>query len=546
VKGVRLACAVLIVALATLRVARAQMPDVTPPTPPPGAPSPDAGTGSASPGEQSPDLSRVQTEKLSKLRSVALSGPVDPRQYRLGPGDVLVLQLWGAVSRTIPLEIGPEGTVLLPGAGSVRVDGWTLEQARDRLLDRMRPQFRHVSMDLRLGQPRTFLVYVTGRVRVPGPLEASGANRVADLLSPAALDEDASRRHIDLLHRDGTRETADLELFLRTGNASLNPWLRDGDVLRVPAAVDFAWAQGALAEPGRYELGPSDSVLTLLRLAGDPLPSAEAGRAMLVRFATATQPESLWFSLPDVYSGKTNVPVQEGDRLYVYFIPRYHEQQEATIVGEVQRPGTFPIAEGRTRLSYLVQAAEGFLPTADLSAIRVHRRNPNAGERDPELDRLLRLSRNELTASEYEKMRTRLAELREDYRIDWNRLQREKDLDLLLRDGDIVRVEPLVSSIRVDGEVARPGILAYARGLDVVDYVREAGGFTERAWRGKVRVTRAVTGQTLLARNVRSLDPGDFIWVPEKPDVTVWQQAREVLTALASIATVVIAIRSVR
>ena len=55
-----------------------------------------------------------------------------------------------------------------------------------------------------------------------------------------------------------------------------------------------------------------------------------------------------------------------------------------------------------------------------------------------------------------------------------------------------------------------------------------------------------MTGQTLLARNVRTLDPGDFVWVPEKPDVTVWQQSREVLTALAQIATVIIAIRTVR
>lgn len=545
----RAAAAVLLaLVMVAPRIASGQSdtPATAPATPSSGAPTgTDVPGATMTPGEQSPE-GRLQTEKLARIHTVSLAGAVDPQTYRLGPGDVLVLQLWGAVSRTIPLEIGPEGTVLLPGAGSMRVDGWTLAQARETLLARMRPQFRHVNMDLRLAEPRTFRVYLTGRVRAPGPVDAMGSSRVADLVTPAVLGADASRRHITLLHRDGTREMVDLDLFLKTGNDALNPWLRDGDVIQVPAAVDFVWVEGAVADPGRYELGPRDSLVTLLKLAGDPLPSAEAGRAMLIRFVSATRAESLWFSLPEVYTGKSNVPLEEGERLYVYFIPRYHEQQEATVTGEVVRPGTFPIIEGRTRLSYLVGAAEGFLPTADLSAIRVHRRNPAAGEHDPELDRLLRLSRNELTASEYEKLRTRLAELREDYRIDWNRLQREKDLDLLLRDGDIVRIEPLVSSIRIDGEVARPGILAYAHGLNVGDYVREAGGFTERAWRGKVRVTRAVTGQTLLARNVPRLDPGDFVWVPEKPDVTAWQQVREVLTAVASIATVVIAIRSVR
>jgi len=401
-------------------------------------------------------------------------------------------------------------------------------------------------MDVRLLVPRTFRVYVTGRVRAPGPVSANGASRVADVLPLAAMLEDASHRRIILRHRDDGTEVADLDLFLRHGDERLNPWLRDGDVIEVPTATDFVFVQGAVAQPGKYELGPEDSLLTLLHLSGEPLPSAEAGRALLVRFSTPTRPESLWVGLADVYSRKTNPALEEGERLYIYFVPRYHEQQEATILGEVQRPGTYPIAEGRTRLSYLVAASDGFLPTADLSAIHVHRRNPASGEHDPELDRLLRLSRNEQTASEYEKLRTKLAELREDYRVDWNRLQSEKNLDLLLRDGDVVRVEPLVNSIRIDGEVRRPGIMSYVRGRDVGDYVSEAGGFTERAWRGKVRVTRAVTGQTLLARNVRSLDPGDFVWVPEKPDVTIWQQAREVLTALASIATVVIAIRSVR
>ena len=215
-------------------------------------------------------------------------------------------------------------------------------------------------------------------------------------------------------------------------------------------------------------------------------------------------------------------------------------------VGEVRRPGTFPIAEGETRLSEMVSAAGGFLPGADLSAIRVHRASTMAAEKDPELDRLLRLSRSELTASEFEVLRTRLASLREDYRVDWARLQADRNLDLLLRDGDLVRVERLVSSVRVDGEVRRPGLFNYEPGQSVEDCVAQAGGFTDRAWRSKIRVTRAVTGQTLLARNISRLDPGDFVWVPEKPDRTQWDQLQQLLTALAQVATIVIAVRSVR
>src|SRR5439155_20095402 len=121
-----------------------------------------------------------------------------------------------------------------------------------------------------------------------------------------------------------------------------------------------------------------------------------------------------------------------------------------------------------------------------------------------------------------------------------------KDLDLLLKDGDVVRVERLVPSIRIDGEVRHPGILTFQRGLRIQDYVQQAGGFTDRAWASRIRVTRVVTGQTLPARNVRALDPGDFVWIPERPDKTAWDDSREILTALAQVATVLIAIKSVK
>lgn len=475
-----------------------------------------------------------------------LSGPIDPATYRVGPGDVLLLQFWGRLTQSTPLEIGPEGTIMVPSGGTVPVDGMTLLQVREEVLRRLRGRFVGVNMDLRLARPRIFRLYATGLVRSPGPIDASGGQRVGDVLSPAVLADGASLRRIEVRHRDGTQEICDLELFLTTGLSTLNPWVRDGDILYVPAATEQVWVEGAVARPGRYELGIRDSLLTLLRLAAEPIPAAEVDRVLLVHFKDPLTPDSTWLSLSAIYTRRSNYPLADGDRLYVYYIPQFHQQHEASIVGEVRRPGTYPIIEGRTRLSYMVQQAYGFLPAADLSSIRVHRRNPGSGEKDPELERLLRLSRNELTVTEYGILQTKLAGAREDYRVDWSRLQGNADLDLLLRDGDVVRVERLVSSIRVDGEVRRPGILNFVAGKKVEDYVKQAGGYTGRAWSGKVRVTRAVTGQTLLARNVRALDPGDLVWVPEKPDVTTWEQAKDVLTALAGVATIVIAIRSVR
>ena len=498
--------------------------------------------GSIGPGEQGAAALFLLPGRNLQI----LPGPVAPEIYRLGPGDILLLNLWGRVSRSVPIEVSPEGTIMVPEVGTVRVAGRTLEAVSGEVLALLSTRYRGVSMDVRLARPRSFRVYLTGELRHLGPAEANGTQRAADVLLPHILSYGASSRRIEVRHHDGTVELADLDLFLQIGDDSFNPWLRDGDVIQVPTATEFVWAQGAVARPGRYELGVRDSLRTLLRLAGGPLPAAELGRVLLIRFKNAFLPESLWFNLEDVYARRFNPPLEDGERCYVYYVPRYHEQHEVAVLGEVQRPGVYPIREARTRLSHVITSAGGFQSSADLSAIRVHRRSPATGEKDPELDRLLRLSRNDLTATEYEVLRTKLAGLREVYRVDWTRLQSDKDLDLLLRHGDTVRVERLLSSIRVDGEVRRPGIITYVPGQRVEDYVAQAGGFTNRAWRGKVRVTRAVTGQTLLARNVRTLDPGDFVWVPEKPDVTVWQQSKEILTSLAEVATVIIAIRSLR
>lgn len=492
-------------------------------------------------------LSRTSEDPLLRNPPPPIAGPIDPKIYRVGPGDLIQIQVSGRVSRNWLLAVGPEGYLLIPGTGSTRVTGRTLAEARTDITKIMESRFRGVDVEVRLGRPRTFQISLTGQVKSPGGALAIGSSRVSDVLTEGTLLENASRRRITVDHADGTREIADLDVFTRIGDPTLNPYLRDGDVITVPVATDFIYAMGAFARPQRFELGPRDSLITLFHLAGDPIPAADVNRALLLRWKDPLTPESLWVHLDDVYSRRMNPALQEGDRIYLYYLAQYHLQHEAVIFGEVNRPGPYPIVEGRHHLSDLVSSAGGFLSTADLSAINVHRHAPGSNEKDPELDRLLRLSRDQLTMSEYDALNTKLAGLREGYRVDWNRLKANpRDLDLLLRDGDIVTVDRLVNSIRIDGQVKRPGILTFRSGQAVKDYIQQAGGFTDRAWGSRVRVTRAVTGQTLPAANVKSLDPGDFVWVPEKPDKTALDHFRDTLTALAQVATVIIAIRSIR
>jgi len=207
-------------------------------------------------------------------------------------------------------------------------------------------------------------------------------------------------------------------------------------------------------------------------------------------------------------------------------------------------PGAYPIASNQDHLSDLIRWAGGFGPMANRSAVYLVRASNDPPGGDVEFDRLLRLSRGEMTESEYTTLRTKLAERKNSFRIDFKGLQKaDPDVDPLLSHQDVVRVDPLLLSVRVDGEVKRPGLVDFTPGRTWGQYVQLAGGFTDRASHGTVRVSRQVTGQVIQAKSVHEIQPGDFIWVPERRDVGVWQVLRDVVGVASQVAVIVIVAR---
>lgn len=493
--------------------------------------SPDAG---ARPGVGAPAVARDL--------GTSLPGVVDPELYHVGPGDQLTLWLWGAISRSVPLLVGPEGEVVIPEIGTVYVTGLSLAEARREIVGRVRRSLRGLDVDVQLSRLRTFRVYVTGAVLTPGPLSATGASRVVDLLADSLLSANASRRHIELRRANGDRIIVDLLRFQITGKMGDGTYLREGDVVHVPFATRFIGAWGAVASPGLFELGPSDSISTLLDLAGGVLPKALGDEVKLVRWRGTAARESVAVRLADGgVSG--DIALRDGDQLYVLQHPGWHESMQVWVLGRVPREGVFPIRAGQTRLTEVVAAAGGLLDDADRSAIRLSRGMPGT-QADPEFERLLRLSRGEMTESEYESFRARLAARSPDVRVDWELIDGgRRDLDLLLQDGDVIRVERRTNAVRVDGQVRRPGLVPYAAGRPVAWYIEQAGGFTRRGARTQVRVTRSANGQGMLARDATEISPGDQLWVPERPDVSPWSYARDVLVVAAQLATLWLVVR---
>jgi len=514
------------------------------------APSPSSGTGvGGSPTEtglQPSGDSQLPAGEFALRKSmltIGQAGPVDPSTYVLGPGDVLQLELWGRLTRTVLFEVSPDGKIFLTGAGPLEVAGHTLAWTQKRAADLVAGAFRGVEVDLRLVRLRTFRVYVAGLVNRQGAVDVTPVTRASEAVSSVGLAPGASRRNIEIRRRSGARLRLDLDSFDLGGRQDLDPLLEDGDVLMIPRGVEFASLRGAFKNPRTFELVTGDSLSTLFRLTGGLLPSASRERALLSRFTSATERESTWLRVPDIESGAVNPVLRDGDALFTFFVSGYHDVHLVEAYGEILHPGTYPIVLGKDRLSDLIRWTDGFRPMANRSSIYLVRTSADLGP-DPEFDRLLRLSRSEMTESEHAGFRTRLAERKNVFRVNYDLIAKsDGDVDPLLQPGDVVRVEPLLLSVRVDGEVKRPGLVEYAPKRRWADYVNLVGGFTDRAAVGAVRVSRSGTGQVIKAASAKDIQPGDFIWVPERHDLDAWALFKDLVTIAAQLSVIVLAIR---
>lgn len=473
-------------------------------------------------------------------------GAVDPERYRLGPGDVLSLEMSGRVVRQVSIAVDAEGFANFPEFGVLRTGGRTLSEVRTQVLARLRAAYPGARVDLRLVGLRQFKVYVAGLVLTPGVTAANGATRASELLQgPMALAEGASRRNLELRHANGTSERVDLDAFSALGRTADNPFVLDGDVLWVPPRTQRVYALGAFGRPGEFELAPGDSVLGLVELAGGLLPGAEPASGRLYRFTSPAQTDSLALDLGDSAQPGVDRPLQDGDRLFVRENSDYHRVRNVTLVGEVVYPGPYAIREGVDRIGDVLARAGGMTQSAAPNRIQVFRPLANAGSRrDIEFERLSRLSRIEMTNAEYQTFKTKLAAQEATYVLSFDNLKLAGGShDVLLKDGDLILVDRESHAVRVDGQVLRPSLVEYVPGRTVEQYIELAGGFGQRAWKRKIRITRAGSNQTLYRNDARDVQPGDFIWVPEKNDVSFWGVVKDVITVAGAAATIILVVR---
>jgi protein involved in polysaccharide export with SLBB domain len=504
---------------------------------------------------QSREYTNYQDTLVSSSREInageqTLEKAVNPKEYIVGPGDVLFIVLWDEFQTNYSLKVTPEGTILIPRVGSLIVAGNSLEEVKSSVKDEVLKRYRNIDITISLLNLRKFKVSVTGSVKNPGIYSTYANERVSEIIEKAGKGlPNSSTRNILLKRNDGSEMKVDVLRFLKTGKNDRNPYVLDGDIICVPlkdTSINIFGIYGAVKDPGEYEYFEGDSLKDLIDLAGGLTGDADISIAEIVRFSSDDKhTQSLKKDLKSLFSvnaQETDIPLMPDDRVFIRSIPDFREKKQVTLEGEVLYPGVYAINEGITRLSDLVELAGGFTKKASLDEAEMIR-GFYSEEVDLEFERLKKIPVSDMKSYEYEYFKTKSREKPGRVSVDFVKLFKGKDQneDVMLKDKDRINIPAKSLVVKVSGRVVNPGYLTYEPGKNYLYYINKTGGLSWRADKGKIKLIKGVTGEW--TRPNKNIEAGDVIWVPEKPERHYWSSIRDILTAAGSVATIYLAVR---
>ena len=392
-------------------------------------------------------------------------GPVGPN-YRLGPGDELVLILTGDVETAYELEVAREGFVVIPDVGRVHVSGLTLGELENRLYSQLGQVYSGVErgpgattqFQLSLGELRTNEVYLVGEVQRPGAYQVSAVSTVLNALYQAqGPNRTGSFRNVQVRRGNELVTTVDLYEYLLTGASSTDIQLQHGDRVFVPIVERRVAIDGAVRRTARYEMKDGETLADLIAFAGGFRADAVVNRVQIDRvLSPEDRAPGVDRVLIDVsVADLAEVELRDGDQITVFGVSEERRNLVAA-AGEVRRPGIYEWRPGMT-LSQLVQRAGGLSERAYEPRVQIYRLNEATGTR-----------------------RLVPASLRRD------EAGRPTGVDVLLADRDSVvflsaATLAVVDSVEIAGFVKAPGRYEYAEGMSVQDLILAAGGFVEGA-----------------------------------------------------------------
>ena len=408
----------------------------------------------------------------SDLDAVAIV-PVGP-DYIVGPGDTLVVNIWGIAQESLSLEVDGEGKIMLPKAGPLYVRGLKFREVEKNIKENLNQYHANIKIDVSMGKLRNIQVYVMGEVKEPGSYVLDPQSNIFQALyasgGPTKL---GSLRKIKLIHADLKKEEIDLYPFLLEGEDMESSKIQSGDTVFVPTIGDIIAITGNVKRPAIYEIKNEISLNDILNFAGGIMPTGDLQRLQVERVTNNERRVMLDVKLKDEASLK-DISIQSGDMVIISPIARL-KHDFVSILGNVERPGDYAFKKDM-KVSDLIKTAKGFLPGTYLSRAEISRITRDRTRR------IIPINLKDLNLG-------------------------EKESDLLLNEWDILLVYSeaevnLSLFVEVDGAINRPGKYELTPGMKISDLVFKAGGVKPNEDISEAELFHIMPGEQPVVRNI--------------------------------------------
>ncbi|RGY09372.1 capsule biosynthesis protein [Bacteroides thetaiotaomicron] len=414
------------------------------------------------------------TRNLTFEPSVNLATPAN---YRLGPGDEVIIDIWGASQNTIRQQISPEGTINIQKIGPVNLSGMTVSAANDYLKNALNKIYNGLNnttdptsdIRLTLGNIRTIQINVMGEVVQPGTYALSSFSTVFHALYRAGgVSDIGSLRNVQLVRNGKNIATIDVYEFIMKGNTQDDIRLQEGDVVIVPAYDVLVKISGKVKRPMRFEMKKEENLATLIKYAGGFEADAYTRSLRVVR------QNGEEYEVNTVKDIDYNIyKMRNGDVVTAEAIlNRFTNKLE--IRGAVYRPGIYQLSGKLNTIRELVHEAQGLTGDAFLNRAVLYRQ------------------REDLTS--------------EVVQIDIKSIMDGTSPNLALMKNDILYIPSIHDledrgNVTVHGEVAHPDSYPYADNMTLEDLIIQAGGLKEAASTVRIDISRRIKNPRSTADN---------------------------------------------
>ena len=381
-----------------------------------------------------------------------------PQNYVLGPGDVLVVDVYGGSQESQRLTVSPEGDVYVPEFGPIQVSGLQIRAAQNRIRQRLGRFFQSSDIRITLGQTRSIQVNVLGEVRVPGTYTLSSLSTVYHALYRAGgISNLGTLRNIKLYRQGKLVTVVDVYEFIFNGRLAGNVPLQDNDVIQVDTYDCLVNVTGYVKRPMFYELRETESISTLLKYCGGFTSDAHK---QTVRVNRNAEKMKTVFNIDEF--DFSSFKLRDGDSVSVEAISDLYENM-VEINGAVARPGMYQLGEKVFSVKSLLERAEGLTPEAMTNRAVLRRLKPNRTQ--------------------------------EVLSVDLEGIMNGTEADIQLQNEDILFIPTIPEhqysrTITILGEVVFPGPYEYADSMTLENFILQAGGLTYAASTAKVDVSR--------------------------------------------------------